>query len=102
MSNKLSNSNAFTKSFIILSENYHSFESLGILKEIRSWIRLQGLLESLFIKMTKFWILVVVMEILFFASKSFPNCTFYGYEIAQKIEYNKGRLIIIKGSKISY
>ena len=40
-------------------------------------------------------------DFLFFASKSYPNCTFYGYEIAnknQKIEYNKGKLIIIKGS----
>ena len=81
-------------------ENYHSFESLGILKEIRSWMRLK-VLESLFVKMTKFWILAVVMEIFIFCIKIFSNCTFYGYEIAEKnqqIKYNKGRLIIIKGS----
>ena len=82
-------------------ENYHSFESLGILKEIRSWIRLQGLRKFIYKNDKILDFGCGNGDFLFFASKSYPNCTFYGYEIAnknQKIEYNKGKLIIIKGS----
>ena len=81
---KLSNSMpSLKKVSSFYPENYHSFESLGILKEIRSWMRLQGLRKFIY-KNDKILILVVVMEIFIFCIKIFSNCTFMDTKL-QKI-----------------
>ena len=82
-------------------KNYHSFKSLGILKVIRSWMRLIGLKKFININDKILDFGCGNGDFLFFASKSFPKCMFYGYEISPKNEikkYNQERVVIIKGS----